>query len=334
MDDALDHARETRSLLERLGARVPGFTGYLERELRREVDQLLRAELAGRLDALAPSVSAYARTLHLGAAGRLDHLASLDKRLDGTANAIRHAGSGYAGLFDAAKVREEELEALYRFDLALVEGVDAVREAAGVLGPWGGDGEQARGGRGQGARGGRRPRAGRARRVCRPASQEAADEPVPRGASSTTTRPARRSPTASRPRAARRSSSGAQLVVHEAQEAVFYRDGRALDVFGPGRHTLTTQNIPRAHQGAGAAVRLHVAVSGAGRVRLQADVPRPEVGHARAGGVPRPRAGRGAPARVRHVRLPHPRLAHLRQHGRRLARAVRHDAARRTSTAT
>ncbi len=37
---------------------------------------------------------------------------------------------------------------------------------------------------------------------------------------------------------------GAQLVVHEAQEAVFYRDGRALDLFGPGRHTLTTQNIP------------------------------------------------------------------------------------------
>jgi membrane protease subunit (stomatin/prohibitin family) len=37
---------------------------------------------------------------------------------------------------------------------------------------------------------------------------------------------------------------GAQLVVHEAQEAVLYRDGKALDVFGPGRHTLSTQNIP------------------------------------------------------------------------------------------
>jgi len=37
---------------------------------------------------------------------------------------------------------------------------------------------------------------------------------------------------------------GAQLVVHEAQEAVFYRDGRALDLFPPGRHTLTTQNVP------------------------------------------------------------------------------------------
>jgi len=37
---------------------------------------------------------------------------------------------------------------------------------------------------------------------------------------------------------------GAQLVVHENQAAVFFRDGRALDVLGPGRHTLTTQNLP------------------------------------------------------------------------------------------
>lgn len=37
---------------------------------------------------------------------------------------------------------------------------------------------------------------------------------------------------------------GAQLIVQEAQSAVFYRDGKALDIFGPGRHTLTTANIP------------------------------------------------------------------------------------------
>lgn len=37
---------------------------------------------------------------------------------------------------------------------------------------------------------------------------------------------------------------GAQLVVAETQSAVFFRDGRALDVFAPGRHTLTTQNLP------------------------------------------------------------------------------------------
>ncbi len=37
---------------------------------------------------------------------------------------------------------------------------------------------------------------------------------------------------------------GAQLIVQENQEAVFFRDGKALDTFGPGRHTLATLNLP------------------------------------------------------------------------------------------
>lgn len=37
---------------------------------------------------------------------------------------------------------------------------------------------------------------------------------------------------------------GAQLIVHQGQAAVFYRDGKSLDTFGPGRHVLTTANVP------------------------------------------------------------------------------------------
>jgi excisionase family DNA binding protein len=37
---------------------------------------------------------------------------------------------------------------------------------------------------------------------------------------------------------------GSQVIVRESQRAVFTRDGKALDVFGPGRHTITTANIP------------------------------------------------------------------------------------------
>lgn len=37
---------------------------------------------------------------------------------------------------------------------------------------------------------------------------------------------------------------GAQLIVYENQEAIFFRDGKALDRFGPGRYTLTTANVP------------------------------------------------------------------------------------------
>lgn len=37
---------------------------------------------------------------------------------------------------------------------------------------------------------------------------------------------------------------GSQVIVRESQKAVFMRDGHALDVFGPGRHTIVTANIP------------------------------------------------------------------------------------------
>ena len=37
---------------------------------------------------------------------------------------------------------------------------------------------------------------------------------------------------------------GSQLIVRESQKAIFMRDGKALDVFGPGRHTLSTANLP------------------------------------------------------------------------------------------
>ena len=37
---------------------------------------------------------------------------------------------------------------------------------------------------------------------------------------------------------------GSQVIVRESQAAVFFRDGNAMDVFGPGRHTITTANIP------------------------------------------------------------------------------------------
>jgi len=37
---------------------------------------------------------------------------------------------------------------------------------------------------------------------------------------------------------------GSQLIVHESQEAVFFKNGEALDSFGPGRYTLSTENLP------------------------------------------------------------------------------------------
>lgn len=37
---------------------------------------------------------------------------------------------------------------------------------------------------------------------------------------------------------------GSQVIVRESQRAIFFRDGKALDVLGPGRHTISTANFP------------------------------------------------------------------------------------------
>lgn len=39
-------------------------------------------------------------------------------------------------------------------------------------------------------------------------------------------------------------NTSSQLIVHESQEAIFFKDGKALDLFGAGKYTLETQNIP------------------------------------------------------------------------------------------
>jgi len=133
MNGGLDEARARRSALERLGARIPGFRGYLERELRRDVDKMQRDWLAGRLDrargALGVRIREWSRGGHLE---NLDLASGVDKALDRLANRIRHADYGASGFFDVVKIREPELDRLYEFDLGLADRVDelAARIAA------------------------------------------------------------------------------------------------------------------------------------------------------------------------------------------------------------
>jgi len=130
MGGAVERARRARTLLERLGSRVPGISSYLQRELYREVDEALRHHLAAGLDGARREVAAAMASLSLAQAVQLHRLNRVHKELDGLASRLRAAGSGYAGLFDAFKVREEQLEQLWELDLSCAEDVEALLEAA------------------------------------------------------------------------------------------------------------------------------------------------------------------------------------------------------------
>jgi hypothetical protein len=55
------------------------------------------------------------------------------KKLDHVEQRVRYASYGYAGFFDVAKIEEPQLEAIYRFDLALTQKVEELEHRARTL---------------------------------------------------------------------------------------------------------------------------------------------------------------------------------------------------------
>jgi hypothetical protein len=125
MSDELERARERRNLLERIGSKVPGFRGYLEAELRRDVDKLQRDWLADQVDRARFAINGKVREWSRdGRLEILDRASSIEKALDRLANRMRHADYGSSGFFDVVKIGQAELDRIYEFDLALTDTVE------------------------------------------------------------------------------------------------------------------------------------------------------------------------------------------------------------------
>ena len=122
MSNGYDEARGQRNFLERLGDKIPGYRGFQDRELRRDVDRLQREHLASELGRLKGVLRESARDFtDAGKIGVLSHFDRLDRQLDGLSQAIRFSDYGATGLFDPVKIGEAELQRLYEFDLSLVD---------------------------------------------------------------------------------------------------------------------------------------------------------------------------------------------------------------------
>jgi len=127
MTDGFQEAQDRRNWLERLGERIPGFKGFQDRELRRDVDKMQREHIAKELSAIKAAMRAKVRAYtDAGQIGLLNHFERIDQAIDGLSQKIRFADYGQSGLFDAVKIGEPELERLYEFDLGLVGAVSVL----------------------------------------------------------------------------------------------------------------------------------------------------------------------------------------------------------------
>lgn len=112
---------------KRIATSIPGYLGYRERERRREADRELRAELARQYSAqLDRLTDLQRRATNKALLSALDDMERAGLKLQRFIDRVRTASYGYAGWFDAATVREAELEQLYAFDQMLTAGIERV----------------------------------------------------------------------------------------------------------------------------------------------------------------------------------------------------------------
>jgi hypothetical protein len=141
MTNGYEEARGQRNVLERLGDKIPGFRGFQDRELRRDVDRMQREHLASELGQFKAEVRNRARSYtDAGKIGALNGFDRLERQLDGLSQAIRFADYGASGLFDPVKIRDQELQRLYEFDLSVLGDLEELAgEIAAVPAPGGED---------------------------------------------------------------------------------------------------------------------------------------------------------------------------------------------------
>jgi hypothetical protein len=130
MSDILGRIREDQDVFGKLLAKLPGFNGYFDREQRRAADKLLREGVAQRYEEQWRRISGLQRELiSQGGLAYIDDLEGAAIKLRQFVDRVRTASYGYAGFFDAVKIRSEELEQLYQYDLWLLSLVDAIARA-------------------------------------------------------------------------------------------------------------------------------------------------------------------------------------------------------------
>lgn len=133
-DQFVDAAKERMGAIERLLKGLPGIRGYVDKEMRRDADKRLRELIAQELDVQKQALLEVQRLLLEGKGLLwLDNIDQAVQKLQTLSDRIKTASYGYAGLFDPVRIREEQLDALHRFDQALANRVVDVKMAVSAL---------------------------------------------------------------------------------------------------------------------------------------------------------------------------------------------------------
>lgn len=133
MVDPQEHAKK-RGWIESILRYIPGFSGYLEKEYRRDSDHLARTYVCDQLHKAKSLVNDYQKTIVNS--GQIDLFSVCDEvvtAIDTLGNRIKGSVRGYSGFFDFVKVDEERLDRVYETDMKVITATEAFVKLAADL---------------------------------------------------------------------------------------------------------------------------------------------------------------------------------------------------------
>jgi hypothetical protein len=122
MDQFFEKVTSQQDPFKKLASYIPGFSGYVNRQNRRDADKILRDTVARRFEEQWKRSSQLQSDLV--SSGMIEYVDDMEKaslQLRTFIDKITTAPRGYSGLFDAVKINEPELLALYQFDAAFFD---------------------------------------------------------------------------------------------------------------------------------------------------------------------------------------------------------------------
>ncbi|MDL1944926.1 hypothetical protein FBQ99_21580 [Chloroflexi bacterium CFX2] len=130
MDDFFRKVTTMQDPFKKLASYIPGFGGYVERQNRRDADKILRDTVARRFEEQWKRASQIQTDMvSNGMIAYVDDMEKAAIQLRTFIDRISAAPRGYSGLFDAVKINEKELEAIYQFDAAFFDLAEQIARA-------------------------------------------------------------------------------------------------------------------------------------------------------------------------------------------------------------
>jgi hypothetical protein len=130
MDEFFQKVTSQMDPFKSLASHIPGFKGYVERQNRRDADKLLRDTVVRRFDEQWKRASQL--QVDMVSQGMITYVDDMERaalQLRTFIDKMSTAPRGYSGLFDAVKINEKELEAIYQYDAAFFDLAEQVGRA-------------------------------------------------------------------------------------------------------------------------------------------------------------------------------------------------------------